>query len=242
MRTDLVTLLRWTLDVPDTLAAMGKRGLVVVTAVVVLCSLFVPGVAVAEPSAQGALVRCEYIPTPDNPAAKPVEPPFPWTLARGTVTVTLRTNHGKIVMELDRAGAPCAVHNLAHLAWSRFYHDTRCWRLTDYERLGVLQCGDIFAAEIGGPGYRFADELTGSETYPRGTVAMGNQGPDTNGGQFFLVHSQALIPPAYTVLGRVTHGMDVLDKIAAGGIVPGANEHDGEPRLPVHIRRAAVRY
>ncbi|MBM7790855.1 peptidylprolyl isomerase [Tenggerimyces flavus] len=224
---------------------MGKPVVAVAAALVVLCSLFSPGVAMAdtaEPSSGGALVRCEYIPTPDKPAAKPVRPPFPWTLARGTVTVTLHTNHGKVVMELDRAGAPCAVHNLAHLAWSRFYHDTQCWRLTDYERLGVLQCGDIFAAEIGGPGYRFADELTGAETYPRGTVAMGNQGPDTNGSQFFLVHSQALIPPAYTVLGRVTHGMDVLDKIAAGGIIPGANEHDGEPRLPVHINRAAVRY
>jgi peptidyl-prolyl cis-trans isomerase B (cyclophilin B) len=68
--------------------------------------------------------------------------------------------------------------------------------------LDVLQCGDILAAEIGGPGYRFADEFTGTETDPLGTVAMGNQGPDINGGQFFLVHGNAFISPAYTVLGR----------------------------------------
>jgi peptidyl-prolyl cis-trans isomerase B (cyclophilin B) len=204
-----------------------------------------PVAAQAEPAAATGLpfVRCEFIPTPENPAAKPVHRPLPFAFNRGNVRVTLHTNHGPVVMLLDRTNAPCAVHNLVHLAQSRFYNDTQCWRLTNYERLGVLQCGDIFAAEIGGPGYRFADELTGTETYPRGTVAMGNQGPDTNGSQFFLVHGNAFIKPNYTVLGRVTSGMEVLDAIVAGGIIPGPNgEHDGLPRLPVKIQRVTVRY
>lgn len=94
------------------------------------------------------------------------------------------------------------------------------------------------AAEKGGPGYKFDDEVTGEETYPRGTVAMGNFGPDTNGSQFFIVHSFANIAPAYTVLGEVVRGMDVLDRIVAGGIVPGpTNPLDGLPKLPVHINR-----
>lgn len=191
------------------------------------------------PSGTGIFVRCEFIPTPDKPAARPVSPPFPWALARGTTKATIRTNFGKIVVELDRANAPCAVHNLVHLARSRFYDRTQCWRLTNSARLGVLQCGDIFSVEVGGPGYRFADEVTGQETYPRGTIAMGNQGPDTNGSQFFFVHSHANIAPAYTILGRVIKGMEALDAIVAGGITPGPSGDplDGAPALPVKIRR-----
>ena len=212
--------------------------------VAIAAALFasVPVAAQAEPASL-PFVRCEFIPTPENPAAKPVHRPLPFAFNRGTVQVTLHTNHGSVVMLLDRTNAPCAVHNLVHLTQSRFYNNTQCWRLTDSPRLGVLQCGDIFAAEIGGPGYRFADELTGAETYPRGTVAMGNQGPDTNGSQFFLVHGNAFIKPNYTVLGRVTSGMEVLDAIVAGGIIPGpGGEHDGLPRLPVKIQRATVRF
>lgn len=198
--------------------------------------------AQAEPATGNHKVRCEFIPTPDNPAAKPVRPPRPKASNRGTVEATLITNHGRIRLELDRTNAPCAVHNFVHLSRHRFYNQTQCWRLTNSPRLGVLQCGDIVAAEIGGPGYRFADELTGNETYPRGTLAMGNLGPDTNGSQFFMVHGNAFIRPNYTILGRVTEGLDVLDKIVAGGIIPGpGGPNDGLPATPVHIHRVLVR-
>ena len=195
---------------------------------------FAPATATANATAAPApTVRCDYIPTPDNPAAKPIRPPSPTAPARGTPTAVVATNYGVVVMELDRSNAPCAVHNFTHLIRGLFYNHTRCWRLTNSARLGVLQCGDIVSVEVGGPGYRFADELTGAETYPRGTVAMGNQGPDTNGSQFFIVHSRADIPPAYTVLGRVTHGMSTLDRIVAAGIADGSQ--DGEPAKPVRI-------
>ncbi|GGK31147.1 peptidyl-prolyl cis-trans isomerase [Pilimelia terevasa] len=183
-------------------------------------------------------VTCTFTPTPDNPPARPVDPPPALAPATGTVEATLRTNHGDIALRLDRTHAPCAVHSLAHLAASTFYDRSRCWRLTTSARLGVLQCGDIWEAEVGGPGYRFADELTGAETYPRATVAMGNQGKDTNGSQFFLVHSVAQIRPEYTVLGVVTDGLDVLDRIAAAGTKDGTP--DGQPKLPVEIRRAVL--
>jgi peptidyl-prolyl cis-trans isomerase B (cyclophilin B) len=202
-----------------------------VVAVLVAALGFAPAVASAAPAAPA--VRCEFIPTPDKPAAKPVRPPSPRAPAKGTPTAVLATNYGLVVIELDRSNAPCAVHNFTHLVRSLFYNHTQCWRLTDSARLGVLQCGDIVSVEVGGPGYRFVDELTGAETYPRGTVAMGNQGPDTNGSQFFVVHSRAEIPPAYTVLGRVTHGMSTLDRIVAAGIEDGAE--DGLPAHPVRI-------
>ncbi|GAA2614966.1 hypothetical protein GCM10010411_57420 [Actinomadura fulvescens] len=188
-------------------------------------------------------VRCEFIPTPENPAAKPVRPPRPWAKKRGAAEVTLRTNFGDIKIRMDRRATPCTVHNFVSLARQRFYDRTRCWRLTNSARLGVLQCGDIYRAEEGGPGYKFDDELTGKETYPRGTVAMGNWGPDTNSSQFFMVHSHANIPPAYTVFGRVTKGLRVLDRIVAGGIIPGpTNPQDGAPKHPVKIHRVLVRH
>jgi peptidyl-prolyl cis-trans isomerase B (cyclophilin B) len=207
------------------------RRFLAVVVVLVAAVGFAPATAGA--TAAAPTVRCEFIPTPDNPAAKPVRPPSPKAPARGTPTAVVATNYGVVVMELDRANAPCAVHNFTHLIRSLFYNHTQCWRLTNSARLGVLQCGDIVSVEVGGPGYRFADELTGAETYPRGTVAMGNQGPDTNGSQFFIVHSRAQIPAAYTILGHVTHGMSTLDRIVAAGIEGGAE--DGAPAKPVRI-------
>lgn len=210
---------------------------VVAVVTVLLTALgLAPAIAAAAPGGDRTTVRCEFIPTPDKPAAKPVTPPDPRAAARGTATAVLATNYGIVVVELDRENAPCAVHNLTHLARNLFYNQTQCWRLTNSARLGVLQCGDIVEVEVGGPGYRFADELTGEETYPRGTIAMGNQGPDTNGSQFFFVHSHANIAPAYTVLGRVVHGMDTLDRIVAAGIKDGAE--DGLPASPVRIHVA----
>ncbi|MFB9905805.1 peptidylprolyl isomerase [Allokutzneria oryzae] len=212
---------------------MRKRWSVAVVAAL-LGSLAVVAPAQAAPGQ--AVARCVFTPTPEDPAAKPVRPPRPLAKARGTVEVTISTNYGPVELELDRANAPCAVHNLVSLARQRFFDRTQCWRLTNSARLGVLQCGDIHAAEKGGPGYKFDDEVTGEETYRRGTVAMGNFGPNTNGSQFFIVHSFANIKPAYTVLGRVTKGMRVLDRIVANGIIPGpADPLDGAPAKPVRI-------
>jgi peptidyl-prolyl cis-trans isomerase B (cyclophilin B) len=211
---------------------MNKRGFVIVAATAVaLLGLAAP--AQAAPASPTPVKHCEFIPTPDKPAAKPVRPPRPEASTRGTATVYLQTNYGPVVIDLDRANASCAVHNFTHLVRGLFYNATQCFRLTNSTRLGVLQCGDIYRVEEGGPGYRFADEVTGAETYPRGTVAMGNQGPGTNGSQFFIVHSHANIAPAYSVLGRVTHGMETLDRIVAAGIADGAT--DGLPKYPVRI-------
>jgi len=209
-----------------------KRGFVIVAAAAVAVLGLVTPAQAATP-APAPVKQCEFIPTPDKPAAKPVHPPRPEASTRGTATVYLRTSYGPVVIDLDRANASCAVHNFTHLVRGLFYNATQCFRLTNSTRLGVLQCGDIYRAEEGGPGYRFADEVTGAETYPRGTVAMGNQGPGTNGSEFFIVHSHANIAPAYSVLGRVTHGMETLDRIVAAGIADGAT--DGLPKYPVRI-------
>ena len=82
----------------------------------------------------------------------------------------------------------------------------------------MLQCGDPTATGAGGPGYRFNDELTGTETYPAGTVAMANSGPNTNGSQFFLVFGDTQLSPDYTVFGTIdAAGIAALKQIAAQG-------------------------
>jgi peptidyl-prolyl cis-trans isomerase B (cyclophilin B) len=178
-------------------------------------------------------VRCEFTPTPENPAAKPVTIPPATAVAKGTVDVFFATNYGSFVVRMDRANAPCGVSSFVHLTNSRFYDKTQCFRLTNSARLGVLQCGDIYRQEEGGPGYKFPDEVTGKETYPRGTVAMGNQGPGTNGSEFFVVHSFANIPPNYTVLGRVIRGMATFDRMVKAGIAD--PDLDGPPVRPIRI-------
>ncbi|WIY02385.1 peptidylprolyl isomerase [Amycolatopsis mongoliensis] len=200
-------------------------------------------VAPASASAAPVVTRCEFTPTPDNPAARPVVRPLPFALTRGTVDVTFRFNYGPVTVRLNRAGAaPCAVHNMVSLILQRFYDRSQCWRLSNSARLGVLQCGDIYEVEKGGPGYKFPDEVSGTETYPRGTVAMGNQGPGTNGSEFFIVHSFANIPANYSVLGRVVRGMEALDHMVADGIIPTDPNGplDGAPAHPVKIQRASL--
>jgi peptidyl-prolyl cis-trans isomerase B (cyclophilin B) len=191
----------------------------------------------AQASPQLPVVKCAFTPTPDNPAARPVVRPLPYALTVGKVRVTFRTNYGPIVVDLDRGGAaPCAVHNMASLVLQHFYDHSQCWRLTNSERLGVLQCGDIYEVEKGGPGYKFPDEVSGKETYERGTIAMGNQGPGTNGSEFFIVHSFAHIPANYSVLGKVVKGMDALDRMVKDGIIPSERGPlDGAPAHPVKI-------
>ncbi|MFF5174493.1 peptidylprolyl isomerase [Micromonospora sp. NPDC000089] len=199
---------------------------------------------------------CAYTPTPDEPAARPVPlPPDPrHTPDRGSVRVTLHTNRGPIGLTLDREAAPCTVQSFLHLVRRGFYDRTPCHRLTAYPTLKVLQCGDPSGTGEGGPGYRYADELptdlppaptdpTGvRRLYARGTLAMANAGPDTNGSQFFLVQADSALRPNYTVFGTIdAAGLATLDRIAAGGIAPTADDPapvDGAPALPVEICRA----
>ncbi|CAM3913199.1 peptidylprolyl isomerase [Kibdelosporangium persicum] len=216
---------------------------VLTTVAALAASVLAAAPAQAAPSAGKPIVPCTFTPTPENPSPRPVRRPLPFALTIGTQKVTMKTNYGPVVIELNRAGAaPCAVHNMISLVVQRFYDRSQCWRLTNNARLGVLQCGDLIKAEVGGPGYKFDDEVTGQETYPRGTVAMGNQGPGTNGSQFFIVHSFANIAPKYSVFGKVVRGMDVLDRIVANGIVDTdpAVPGDGLPAEPVKIERITL--
>jgi len=162
-------------------------------------------------------VTCTY-PVGGTPA-RPVDPPSTSGVPNvGTASATVHFAAGDVTITLDQASAPCTVNSFLSLAGQGFYADTRCHRLVD-TGIFILQCGDPTATGSGGPGYSFPDELTGRETYPAGTVAMANRGPDTNGSQFFLVWADSPLPPSYTVFGRMDKaGLAVIQGIASQGV------------------------
>jgi len=194
--------------------------------------------AEAEPSAPPAPGTCSYTPTGDASRPAPL-PPATEVEDAQVFTATLSTSQGPIVLDLDSAAAPCTVNSFRSLAQASFFADTPCHRLTT-GGLSVLQCGDPSGTGSGGPGYAFADENLEGATYPRGTVAMANAGPGTNGSQFFLVYADSTLSPDYTPFGTITAGLEVLDKVAAGGVEPGSSPGDGKPALPVQIMSVTV--
>jgi peptidyl-prolyl cis-trans isomerase B (cyclophilin B) len=159
----------------------------------------------------------------------------------------MSTDQGNIGLLLNNAEAPCTVNSFASLAQKGFFNDTTCHRLTTASSLGVLQCGDPTGTGGGGPGYAFTNEypttqypkgdpaLQNPVLYPRGTLAMANAGPDTNGSQFFLVYKDSQLPPGYTVFGTIdATGLATLDKIAQGGVAGGSQ--DGKPATEVKVK------
>ncbi len=154
----------------------------------------------------------------------------------GLVPISIGTNRGPITLELDAGKAPCTVQSFLALAGGGYYTDSACHRVTT-ALIFVVQCGDPTATGSGGPGYQFADEnLPAAAGYARGTLAMANAGPGTNGGQFFLVYRDSPIDPNYPVFGRVTGGLEILDAVAAGG----APNNDGPPNLELIIESVRV--
>jgi cyclophilin family peptidyl-prolyl cis-trans isomerase len=129
-------------------------------------------------------------------------------------TGAIRTSCGTISVELYSQESPRTANNFAFLAQQGFYDATVVHRVVPGF---VVQMGDPTGTGTGGPGYRFADELAAARNrgYSRGTLAMANAGPDTNGSQFFVCLAEVGLPPQYAVFGEVSDGMDVVDRIAA---------------------------
>ena len=134
-----------------------------------------------------------------------------------TYQATITTDRGDIVLDLDADAAPATVNNFVVLARYHFYEGVAFHRIIPQF---MIQSGDPIGPSPGqgGPGYQFADELTGSEAYDAGTLAMANSGADTNGSQFFIMATGSTgLSPDYTVFGRVASGQEVVDEINALG-------------------------
>lgn len=129
---------------------------------------------------------------------------------------TLKTSKGDIVLEFYPELAPNTVKNFQDLAEKGFYDGVIFHRVIEGF---MIQGGDPDGIGTGGPGYKFDDELDSSSEiaqkgYVRGTLAMANSGPNTNGSQFFIMHRDYPLPYQYTIFGRVIEGIEVVDAIA----------------------------
>ena len=154
-----------------------------------------------------------------------------------TYVATIDTNHGSFDITFFPKEAPKTVNNFVCLARAGFYDNTTFHRIVSGF---VIQGGDPEGTGRGGPGYRFEDEPV-TRSYNRGIVAMANAGPNTNGSQFFVCLANVGLPPAYTIFGEVTSGMDVVDKIAAveTRTQPGSNEKSS-PVEPVTVSKVTI--
>lgn len=193
--------------------------------------------------------NCQYQATPQEPAARPVKPPRTGKVPTdpATVSASMATSQGNVGLMLANNESPCTVNSFASLIGQKYFDNTKCHRLTTSSSLGVLQCGDPKGDGTGGPGYQFGNEYPTDQyppndqklqepvVYPRGTLAMANAGPGTNGSQFFLVYKDSELPPQYTVFGTIqADGLAVLDKIAKAGVAGGGE--DGPPASEVLIK------
>lgn len=179
---------------------------------------------------------CAY--TASGQAAAPATAPPSDARPAASVSAVLQTSAGDIPMTLTGERTPCTVESFVSLAQQNYFTDTTCHRLTT-SGIYVLQCGDPTGTGMGGPGYRFSDELDGTETYPAGTVAMANAGPNTNGSQFFLVYKDSPLPAKYTVFGTLSpEGLAVVSKIAQAGVSGGGA--DGAPATAVKISGVTI--
>lgn len=133
----------------------------------------------------------------------------------------MKTNKGNITVEFYSKDAPKTVNNFIKLAKDGFYNKTKFHRvIVDF----MIQGGDPLSKDeskkqlwgTGGPGYEFEDEIN-SHKLVRGSLAMANSGPDTNGSQFFVVTKESTpwLDGKHTNFGNVVEGMDVVDKIVS---------------------------
>jgi peptidyl-prolyl cis-trans isomerase B (cyclophilin B) len=212
----------------------------------------------AAPGASGSASAstCTWLPLVD-PSASPSPQPLPSGVKdvgtpptsgeprSGIETMTITTNLGVVKVEIDTAKAPCTAASFVYLAGKHFFDNTECHRMTT-SSIYVLQCGDPSASGSGGPAYRMAEENlpTGKRpAYPEGVVAMAKtQAPASTGSQFFIVYRDTELDPNYTVLGRVTEGLDIIKKVAEAGVTPAdpGNPGDGKPKTPVKILSLTV--
>ncbi|CAO5168086.1 Peptidyl-prolyl cis-trans isomerase (Rotamase)-cyclophilin family [Frankia sp. AiPs1] len=203
--------------------------------------------AAAAAPATSKVGACVYTSNGDSPARNATLPKAAGTVDTSPATMVINTSAGTMTATLDPAKAPCTVHALLTLADAKYFDDTACHRETAGQAGGifVLQCGDPTGSGSGSPGYGYANENTSGVTYDRGVLAMAHSSePNSNGSQFFINYANptkdgaAALAGGYTVFGRITQGLDVLDKLTSPGVEGGGS--DGAPTSKAKITSITV--
>ena len=157
----------------------------------------------------------------------------------GQYTATLATSDGNIGVELLPKVAPNAVNNFVFLAGNGFYKSTPIHRVINNF---MFQSGDPTGTGTGGPGYDLPDDKVPADMkYTKGVLAMANTGaPNSGGSQFFVMLGDVPLPPTYTIFGKVTSGLDVLDKIAKRPVTDNGQGENSKPTEPIGISNVTV--
>ncbi len=154
-------------------------------------------------------------------------------MAKPDDTLIIETTRGPVTVEMRPDLAPKHVARIKELARQGFYDGVMFHRVIPNF---MAQTGDPTGTGTGGPGYRFKDEPV-TRKYQRGTLAMANAGPNTNGSQFFICHQDLTgkLPKNYTLFGQVTKGMDIVDQIV------GAPRNNRDlPDAPVAMKSVTI--
>lgn len=151
-------------------------------------------------------------------------------------TAILHTTAGDITLALKVTETPKTVENFVTLAKKNFYTGVIFHRVI---KGFMIQGGDPKGDGTGGPGYSFDDEPFTGE-YARGTLAMANAGPNTNGSQFFIMHKDYQLPKNYVIFGKVIKGIEVVDAIANAPVKQNASGELSRPVQPVTIRSVDI--
>lgn len=152
-------------------------------------------------------------------------------------SATIKTTKGDIEISFYPKDAPNTVANFVKLAQKRFYDGVIFHRII---KGFMIQGGDPTGTGMGGPGYKFADELNSSTPsyqsgYKKGVVAMANSGPDTNGSQFFIMLADYPLPNNYAIFGKVIKGQEIVDEI--GNVQTDSNDR---PTTPIKMLSVTV--
>jgi len=196
-------------------------------------------------------------------------PPTKGVPTSGTATMTMTTNQGTVDVALDLAKAPCAGASFTFLSGQGFFNNTSCHQLLTSAGMYALRCGDPTGTGQGGPTYTFFDEnlpaaadaspsadpsasasasasptpsaSPTAPTYPKGTVAMAADTAGANGSQFYIFYQDSTPQtPQYSIIGTVTTGLDVIEKIAKAGAVDNDSGEKTKPKTTVTIQNLTM--
>lgn len=212
----------------------------------------VPGGAAAAASQVPAASAAAKPSTVASPAANTADvasrngkykSPPPMTIDKSKkYTATITTNKGTMKADLYADTAPITVNNFVFLANDHFYDGVIFHRIVAGF---VIQGGDPTGTGTGGPGYKFPDEpIPSNRNYEKGTLAMANSGPNTNGSQFFIcvdnLTAKGALPKQYTIFGKVTNGLDTIDKILAVPRTAGSDGAQSKPTEKVFMESVTI--